>query len=79
VFTARYGLSKFRSEICALLGYYAASCDNCLPTFDVSGQRIGPIFTGKEPQKSADVINIATEASNQVQVRSISVFKVLSP
>jgi hypothetical protein len=20
-------------EICALLGYYAASCDDCLPTF----------------------------------------------
>jgi hypothetical protein len=29
-------MSGFRSdvdEICALLGYYAASCGNCLPTF----------------------------------------------
>jgi hypothetical protein len=24
---------KKHFEICALLGYYAASCDNCLPTF----------------------------------------------
>jgi hypothetical protein len=62
-------ISGFRrdvDEICALLGYYAAPCGNCLPTFrdnvsvlssrvksqsrtlDVSGQRIGPIFTGQE-------------------------------
>jgi hypothetical protein len=26
-------LRKFTFEICALLGYYAASCDDCLPTF----------------------------------------------
>jgi hypothetical protein len=27
------GLRRDVDEICALLGYYAASCGNCLPTF----------------------------------------------
>jgi hypothetical protein len=36
VFLSAFFISGFRrdvDEICALLGYYAASCDNCLPTF----------------------------------------------
>jgi hypothetical protein len=40
-------ISGFRhnvEEICALLGYYAASCGNCLPTFrdnvSVSSSRV---------------------------------------
>jgi hypothetical protein len=27
------GFRRHVDEICALLGYYAASCGNCLPTF----------------------------------------------
>ena len=52
------------SDFCVLLGYYAASYGNFLPTFrDV----IGPIFKGQESssvtsQKSADLIKIAAEA-----------------
>jgi hypothetical protein len=43
------GFSRDVIEICGLLGYYAASCGNCLPTF--RGHRIGPIFTGQESDK----------------------------
>jgi hypothetical protein len=42
-------ISGFRSEVDEnreLLNYYAASCGNFLT--DVSGQPIGPIFTGQE-------------------------------
>jgi hypothetical protein len=42
-------MSGFRrdvDEICALLGYYVASCDKMFT--DVSEQRIGPIFTGQD-------------------------------
>ena len=35
-------------DICGLIGYYAASCGNCLPTF--REQRIGPILTGQESE-----------------------------
>jgi hypothetical protein len=42
-------ISGFHSnvdEICALLGYYAASCGNCLPTFrDVSVPSSRELFT----------------------------------
>jgi hypothetical protein len=44
-------ISGFRrdvDEICALLGYYAASCGNT----DVSVQRVGPIFTGQESTRT---------------------------
>jgi hypothetical protein len=40
------GFRRDVDEICALLGYYAASCGNCLPTF---GTTFGPIFKGQEP------------------------------
>jgi hypothetical protein len=47
------------SEICGLLGYYTASCGNCLPTFrnnvSVASSRV------KIPQKTANFINIAAE------------------
>jgi hypothetical protein len=37
------------SEICGLLGYYAASCGNCLPTFryyvSVPSSRVSPTRT----------------------------------
>jgi hypothetical protein len=37
IYHFRAELSGASDEICALLGYYAASCGNCLPTFrDVS-------------------------------------------
>jgi hypothetical protein len=42
-------ISGFRrdvDEICALLGYYAASCGNCLPTFQ--DNLSVPILTGQE-------------------------------
>ena len=39
--------SKVVSEICALLGYYVASCGNCVPTFR---DNVCPIFTGQESE-----------------------------
>jgi hypothetical protein len=50
-------------EICALLGYYAASCGNFFT--DVSGKHIGlSRKVGKQlpHEKSSDVIKIASEA-----------------
>ena len=52
------------SEICSLLGYYAALCGNCLPTLrdnvSVPSSRV------KSPTRNipegADLINIAAEA-----------------
>ena len=32
-FEACFYINKPSRKICALLGYYAASCSNCLPTF----------------------------------------------
>jgi hypothetical protein len=56
-------------EICALLGYYEASCDICLPTFRDHGGYVVPkrrqtITTRRRviSQKSADLINIVAEA-----------------
>jgi hypothetical protein len=48
-----------RVEICALLGYYAASCGNFFTLFTVITRR--RVIS----QKSADLINIAAEAWNQ--------------
>ena len=53
------------SDFCVLLGYYAASYGNFLPTF--RDNVIGPIFKGQESSsvislKSADLMNIAAEA-----------------
>jgi hypothetical protein len=42
------GFPRDVDDICALLGYYAASSGNPLPTF--RGQRIGLIFKGQEVQ-----------------------------
>jgi hypothetical protein len=56
------------AEICVLLGNYAASCGNCLPTFrdnvSVPSVKMGPITTRRYviSQKSADLINIVAEA-----------------
>jgi hypothetical protein len=46
VFTLISGFRRDADDICALVGYYAASCVNCLPTF--RGQRIGPTFKDQE-------------------------------
>ena len=71
------GLSaSFMYEICALLGYYAASCGNCLPTFrDVSLPYFFPSWTYlplemvnnyhmtlRNIPEERDLINIAAEA-----------------
>jgi hypothetical protein len=43
------GFRRYVDEICALLGYYAASCGNCLPTFrdnvSVSSSRVNNYYT----------------------------------
>ena len=52
IYHFRADLSGASDEICALLGYYAASCGNCLPTFrdhvSVPSSRV------KSPQESSD-------------------------
>jgi hypothetical protein len=64
------------SEIWGLLGYYAASYGNCLPTFrdnvSIPSSRVkSPSVVNNchrrrvIPQKTADFINIAAEAWNQ--------------
>ena len=42
------GVRRDVYQICALLGYYAASCGNCLPTFrdDISVPRVGLLKMG---------------------------------
>jgi hypothetical protein len=62
--TQKYGGSFVKLhiyEICALLGYYAASCENCLSTFrhNVSVPSSRVKITS---QKRADLMNIAAEA-----------------
>jgi hypothetical protein len=50
-------------EICAVLGYYATSCGNCLPMFQnniVPYSRVMQHHTIS--QKSADLVNITLEA-----------------
>jgi hypothetical protein len=93
-------ITEEEREICGLLGYYAASYGNCLPTFrdnvSVPSSRVkSPSITTRRriiPQKSADFINIATEARNQrsvftlryelrikIQFMSILIFTLFSP
>jgi hypothetical protein len=42
------GVRRDVYQICAVLGYYAASCGNCLPTFrdDISVPRVGLLKMG---------------------------------
>jgi hypothetical protein len=53
-------------EICGLLGYYAASCGNCLPTFrdnvSVPSSRVKSPSRKVITQKTTDFINIAAKA-----------------
>jgi hypothetical protein len=42
------------SEMCAILGYYTASCGNCLPTFQ---ENIGPVFKGQESRTLETLVN----------------------
>jgi hypothetical protein len=62
-----------RIKICALLGYYAASCDNCLPTFRdryVVRKRRKTITTRRRviSQKSADLINRGGSLKSRIKL-----------
>jgi hypothetical protein len=72
-------ISGFRrdvDDICLLVGYYAASCGNCLTAFwdnvsvpssrgkNVSGQRIGPIFSSRESETDALFRNVGKQLSH---------------
>jgi hypothetical protein len=62
-----------RLEICALLGYYAASCRNCLSTFrdNVSASSSRRIIS----QKSVGLISTAVEAWNQGYLHLVFVWE----
>jgi hypothetical protein len=52
VATLNLGFRRDVDEICALLGYYAASCSNCLPTF---GDNVSvPFSRVKNPSRALD-------------------------
>ena len=66
-------ISEFRREVdknCALLGYYAASCGNFLPTF--WGQSIDLIFRGqKSPPPKKDLGFLTPEGVTDMLSRNV--------